>query len=196
MTGTGKRGVRTSKDFKGFCGWKKIESIMVDQTVRESSKDLFTTIFLTGGRASEVLSLRKNNFNLNHLDKGYIVVERMKVLKNDEDAERTFPIRLSEPVTERLLKLLDATEGALFPYSYSWLYKWISTINKYEGRNFGEWFPHRLRAERASQLLQDYKFGVFELMSFFGWKTSDMPTWYASLSPDALIKLMMEKGKL
>ena len=196
MTGAGKRGVRSSKDFKGFCGWSKIESVMLDPSLKQSTKDLFTTIFLTGGRATEVLSLHKDNFNLSNIDRGYIVVERMKVLKHEEDAERTFPIRLSEPISNRLINLLNHTDGLLFPYSYSWLYKYISTINKYADRNFGEWFPHRLRAERASQLLQDYKFGVFELMSFFAWKTSDMPTWYASLSPDALIKLMMEKGEL
>lgn len=126
---------------------------MLDQTVRECSKNLFTCIFLTGGRASEVLSLKRDNFNMNHLDKGYIVVERMKVLKNDEDAERTFPIRTSEIISKRLVDFVNGTEGMLFPYSYSWLYKYITIINKPVDRNFGEWFPHRLRAERGKSVV-------------------------------------------
>lgn len=195
MTGLGKRSVK-DKTYLEFCGWDKLKAVTLDQTIPQTTRELFSTIFLTGGRSSEVLTLRKEQFR-KYEKEGYVLVQRMAVLKHGKPDERSFPIRLDEPLTNIMMGAINNTNTGerLFPYKYRWLYKHISTINKYENKNFGEWFPHRLRAERAKELVEERNYGIIELMSFFRWTTAEMAFHYAGNSPKRLIQLMME-GKL
>jgi len=195
MTGKNKRSVK-DKTYLDFCGWDKLKAVTLDQTIPETTRELFATIFLTGGRSSEVLTLFKEQFKILK-NEGYILVQRMTVLKHKEPDERSFPIRLDDPIIDSLISVLDKTKPRerLFPYKYRWLYKHISTINKFDDKNFGEWFPHRLRAERAKELVDERDYGILELMTFFKWSTADMAGWYAGQSPKRMIELMM-RGKL
>lgn len=190
MTGKGKRAINT--EYIGFCGWDKILS--TTNTLDQTTKSLFATIFETGGRATEVLSLRKTQFQEIE-NRGIVLIRGMKVLKHGKPAARTFPIRMDDKLYQPMMEAVRESKDYLFPYKYRWLYNRIAGINKYEGQTFGEWFPHRIRAERASQLVVDNGFGVIDLMGFFNWKNSEMPTFYAKLSPEDLIRKMLE-GKI
>jgi len=193
MTGQGKRAINEG-NYIGFCGWDKVLS--TTNTLPQTTQSLFATIFETGGRATEVLSLQGRNFQ--ELDsRGIVLVRGMKVLKHRKVASRTFPIRMDDKLYEPMMRVVRETgeNDYLFPYKYRWLYNRIAGINKYPDKSFGEWFPHRVRAERASQLVVDQGFGVIDLMGFFNWKNSEMPTFYAKLSPEDLIRKMLV-GKL
>jgi len=99
-----------------------------------------SALFLTGGRVSEVLSLRKNMFEIRKRER-VIVVRNMPLLKRyrkieetkDEQGKRKwiteklvktrkpFPILLSEPLTPILLSWIEAIseeDGLLFPSPY------------------------------------------------------------------------------
>jgi integrase len=103
-------------------------------------KAFLSALFLTGGRVSEVLSLRKNNFEIRKRER-VIVVRNMPLLKRyrkieeirDEHGRRKwiteklqktrkpFPIPLKEPLTPYLLNWIEAIpieDGLLFPSPY------------------------------------------------------------------------------
>ena len=54
----------------------------------------------------------------------------------------------------------------------------------------GPWWPHRIRAERACQLIRDYKYDIFRLKKWFGWSTTKMPELYGDIVPMDLIDEM------
>lgn len=58
-----------------------------------------------------------------------------------------------------------------------------------------EWWPHRFRAERASQLAVEKDFGVIELMKWFGWTSEPMATHYAKMSVKDLVE-KMSRGEM
>lgn len=48
-------------------------------------------------------------------------------------------------------------------------------------RNRG-WWPHRYRAERATQLVVEYDFDTYRLLRFFGWSSAEITLRYVRLS--------------
>ena len=131
-----------------------------------------TTLFLTGGRVSEALPLKRENFWI-HRKEGVIIVKGMPLLKRyrkieeyvDEEGKRRwkteplfkrrkpFPILLEEPLTPILLKWLEKhPSGLLFPSPYRtgkpltrfWAYRMI--------RRLDQEIPHELR--RRLNLIQ------------------------------------------
>ena len=111
---------------------------------------------------------------------------------------RTFPIRKDNPLAEIFMeyvrKFPNKTQKdkatILYPYTYNQIYYRIATIEmklpEWETRaNWckykGPWWPHRLRGERACQLIRDLRHDVFRLMGWFGWSSQDMPLEYGSI---------------
>jgi hypothetical protein len=88
-------------------------------------------------------------------------------------------------------------DDILFPYNYDKIYHKICTIqmkpippgvssarwNEYKG----PWWCHRIRSERACQLIKEYRFDTIRLMKWFGWSSSQMPQVYADISPEDLM---------
>lgn len=183
------------KDFLNFVGWPQLISMV--NNLDQITRSLVATTFETGGRATEVLSLKSGQFDVQE-DRGIVMIQRMIVKKRrDKVRDRTFPILLSDPLTIYMLELVDEedTKKPLFQNGYDWMYKKIRDIEKPLGAKHGPWWIHRFRAERATQLVIDRGFGVIELMKWFGWKRADMPTFYASLSPEDLVN-KIRKGEL
>jgi integrase len=173
------------RDFLSFCGWDTIERIITNNDPEISA--LVSALFETGGRANEVLNLRPEQFEIR---KDVVMVLRMPVNKLRKEGWRTFPISIKDPPMQILLNYIEKIPRSerLFPYRYGWLYKRVSELDKRDGDKHGEWWPHRFRAERATQLVLEKNFDVLDLMKFFGWKRTDTPISYVSLSPTELIK--------
>jgi integrase len=163
--------------------------MLMASSLDQETRSLVATTFETGGRATEVLSLKPEQFDVQK-ERGIVMVQRMIVKKRrDKTRDRTFPILLSDPLTPHMMKQIETTKPGerVFPYGYAWMYKKIRDIQKTGDAIHGPWWIHRLRAERATQLVIDQGFSVIELMRWFGWKRPDMPTFYANLSPEDLV---------
>ena len=130
-----------SEHVEGWVGWNAMKQLMAEARRRLGRREeaFFTTLFLTGGRVSEVLRLKRGNFDIRE-DEGLIIVRGMPLLKRyrkvrevetangkrwiTERLEKTrkpFPIVLREPLTPILLKWLEKLkkpEALLFPSSY------------------------------------------------------------------------------
>lgn len=192
---TGRVGYWASHDYKRrstmsiryFCGWEKLLNLL-NKCETLIIRGLIATLFETGGRASEVLSLTKEQF----VDKeNYILITGMLVLKQtkEENKFRQVPMLKSDKLVQSMVDWVDEVEeGRLFPYKYDWLYKKVREVDP-------DWWPHRFRAERASQLAIEKNLSVPELMKWFGWSSEEMPTHYVRMSVVDLVE-KMSRGEL
>jgi hypothetical protein len=200
---------RTKPEGETFCGWDILEGQISE--ARQSHPDLgivlgglVSALFETGGRATEVLGLRERQFifpeDLSNLERPEIHIADMVVLKKPVLTYR----QVSFPAIERLAKSLigyvklvrDRSDilpdrirrnenGLLFPYKYNWLYKHITRLfggTKEERATNQGWWPHRYRAERATQLVVEYDFDTYRLLRFFGWNSAEITLRYVRLS--------------
>jgi len=118
-------------------------------------------------------------------------------------AYRDFPIRRDNPLTpifEEYVEKFNDDNDTLFPYTYGQMNYRINLIGVslpngyyekgwwYYAREFGEWWIHRIRAERACQLRRELRYDQQDLMQYFGWKTSSMASEYATMEPFDLIR--------
>lgn len=172
-------------DFHGYGGMTSILSTLLP--LPNLIQNLYSIIYLTGSRASEALMLTPEHFSERE---GYLLVTNQLVLKHRKSYPRSYPIRKDELLMPYLQDAINQTSAGqrLIPYSYSWVYKQITSIND-------NLFPHYLRAYRATQLILEYNYGVYELMDYFGWSKSDTPSNYIKLTAKDLIAKMMS-GKL
>lgn len=115
-----------------------------------------------------------------------------------KEGYRTFPIRKDEPLSTELIDYVKKTPNdndVLFPYTYGQIYYRIAMIQntlpggtRPDWYNFkGPWWPHRIRSERACQLIRDLHYDIFRLKKWFGWSSSQMPELYGGMVPMDLI---------
>ena len=202
---------RLERDVKSFCGWSYIKELVH----LCSFPELIMGLFLTGGRATELLQLRKGHFrefNEYYEVFGMPVLKRYKVLDItvQEDGhkryktellhhERTFPILKSEPFSKELWDYAQACKDYLFSFSpeyddpYGKLYWLVRNIpappNPYAPTHL---YPHWFRGQRASQLRIEYNLDVDQIMRFFEWKTFEVARRYAGMSSKDLAQVMLE----
>lgn len=162
-----------------WIGWEPLISL-IGHAKNERNKAFLATLFLTGGRVTEVLSLRKENFEIREFE-GLIVVRGMRLLKRyrkvgeiEENGKKKwiteklvktrkpFPILLNEPLTHILLDWLDKVKTLLFPSPYNpgrpltrfWAYKLIRKIDSTISENLREKLglnkPFTINGERVS----------------------------------------------
>jgi len=119
------------------------------------------------------------------------------------ETERVIDIRnivfpRNEPLVPYMLDWLDfcnkKRRKKLFNLSYQKAYRMV----RMAGEQIGEEFtPHRLRAERATQLVLKYGFNDGELTDWFSWKSPEMAHDYTTLAPKVVEKMeVVAKRKL
>jgi len=221
-----------------FCGWKTLQEI-VDHAGSERNRAFIVTMFKTGGRVSEVLLLRKRNFELLPAQR-VIVVRDMRVLKRyrkigeyiDEEGRKRwqtvileehrkpFPILVDEPLTDIMLawiQKLPGEESLLFespvkpgmPLTRIWAYRMLRKLYAKlptnlksrlgfirKGREIGHLFNHWFRAQRASQLVFEYDYGVLDLLKYFSWQKHDTAVHYAQKGWIGLAEKMLQRTSI
>jgi integrase len=182
-----------SEAVEGFIGWSAILTL-IKTPERPRDRAFLAALFETGGRVSEVLSLRRENFELRH-EEDVILVRRMPLLKRYRKVgpretmrlrayRRTFPIPLSEPPAKILAEWIEASGGLLFPspirygrpLTRKWAYKLIAKTAEETGIPC---WPHWFRAQRACQLVEEYGFEVIDLVDWFCWQKPETALEYA-----------------
>ena len=106
---------------------------------------------------------------------------------------RSFPIRKDNPMANIFIKFIEEgdfyRDTKLFPYTYGQIYYRICTIGMelppgvpktQWARHMGPWWPHRIRAERACQIIRDYRWDISRRKKWFGWATSSMAERYGA----------------
>ena len=162
----------------GWCGYKKLKELFShypgdDYRVRT----LFLLFWVSGGRASEVISLKPNQFSWN--DEA-IKIEKMPVLKTKDKTFRNVLCPLKDdPLAPLLIPYLEKYDiddpSKIFPYTRKHAYKLITAFNP------NIWL-HWIRGQRAFNLHVVYGFNVFQLKDWFNWKRVDTPLWYIQQS--------------
>lgn len=120
------------------------------------------------------------------------------------EATRNFYIPKFEPLTKGFIKAIELAENDNDyiltnpygePYKYHQMYYKVCGIgvpqNGFGGTGWnkrkGEWWQHRIRSERACELVLDYKYDLFKLMAYGGWRSSEMPLEYIGITPAQLM---------
>jgi|GEM_PF-5952337 len=170
-----------------FCGWDRLENLVQSQD-NKVVKLLILSLFKTGARANEVLTLKGEQIVSK---KGRLFVVNMPVLKRHLSTVpvRTVPIPIEERLTRSWINLMPS-EGKFFDFQYKKAYKIIHDLESKDGKK-GPWWPHRFRAERARQLVEDYDFDALLLKQFFEMARIDTVLHYASPNLRAVEKAMM-----
>jgi hypothetical protein len=155
------------KDFvEEFCGWTALKEL-VNLAAPDRDRAFFSALFSTGGRVSEVLSLKAENFSIVEDEKLMIIrnmrlVKRYKKLSEYMDAEghhrwtteltpktrKAFPILLGEPLAQIFYSYLQNKEGLLFPSPYIidrpkplsrfWAYKLVRWLDAVSSKDLRE----------------------------------------------------------
>ena len=190
-----------------------------DRLVRRDQA-LIAALFLTGGRVSEVVPLRKNNFSLQGEPDAIIVTDMPReksfrkvgeyvengkkrwITEKVEATRRDFPILKNEALVPILTSWLEETEDYLFtsPAKHR---THLTRVRAYQivtdlGERCGEkiW-PHWFRSQRASQLASEYGFELHALIDFFDWKDVETALTYSRLGAKRLTALMVKgQGEL
>lgn len=185
-----KRAKRSVEIVESFCGWDRLVELL-QKCSQKRDKALVSALFETGGRVSEVLQLRKDNFVV---QEPYVIVKAMPVLKRykkvgervdkngrkrwvteRKNAYRTFPIHMKEPLCPTLIDHVEnSNPNRLFNLSRIHAYRIVRKLDD-------EIFPHWFRAQRASQLALEYGFSVHDLIDFFSWKSLQTATHYSRM---------------
>ena len=93
------------------------------------------------------------------------------------------------PIMEKWIKFVSETKGEnayLFNINYNKAYRIIRRAGEEMGQ---EWTPHRLRAERATQLAIEYEFSDHELTEWFAWRNPAVAHDYTTLAPKIIEKM-------
>jgi hypothetical protein len=170
-----------------FCGWPEILRFTGDAS--HEIAGLGSCLFATGARISEAKLFRKELFNLQKINgEDFLLGEGLPTLKKGSKAtpimrRRTIPMLASEPTTVTFIKFLDRSDSVLFPHSRNWYW---TLMNRYRS----DWWPHRFRTERASQLVTEYGYEIAHLVKFFNWSGPTEALGYVRLSPENLAEAM------
>ena len=188
---------RSVRDIIEFCGWDALVAMAQRATSRRDAA-IIATLFLTGGRVSEVLSLIVDDFDLSNQE--VIILRHMDVSKRFKKtgekivngkkewitekvfAHRSFAILKKEPLVPFLLDyLVTLKPGAkLFSLSRVRIYQIV--------RKLSGMYPHWFRAQRACQLAEEHDLGLNEIMNFFQWRDQMTAMRYTSLGWRALAR--------
>jgi len=204
----GERGYKErgiEKDIEAFCGWRFLLRL-VEASPTLFDRFLISGLFLTGCRVSELIRLRRRNFNLDFHPE-IIAVEHVPVIKRYSrkkkqryEAYRSFPIKIDEPLVSYFLEGLRHVKDKLYPVSRTTVFLRVRKVGRilnseipFSNIHSSQLYPHWFRSQRARQLRHDYKFTDEELRDWFGWKYSEnrMPAVYGRSS---IIELAEKMG--
>lgn len=221
--------ISVERDVQEFCGWPRLLELVAecDKTtyradqqdhLRERDKALVATLFETGGRVSEVLMLRKRNFDIQRdrvLVKGMRVLKRYRKVgeyqkKGGKKSWKTepvfttrgiFTVRRFEPLTPIMVSWIETCNDYIFPSgSNGSELPYLGRTRVYQIlRDLGKrvdihLYSHWFRAQRASQLASEYGFREHELLRWFSWKRYETAMRYSKLSwRDLDAKMTSEK---
>lgn len=184
---------RSVLEVQEFVGWPFLQDLL-KKAQKPRDKALVGTMFETGGRISEVLTLRKNQFSF-EIIKGrkHVVVNVMPVFKKfhkekilgpdghpvmDPKTEkpmtrtvkdptfRTFSFPVTEPLVKPMLEWVFHVKDITDKlFNLTRQGAWRILTKDIDSRIWGHWF----RSQRASQLAHDYGFDVHDLTEWFAW---------------------------
>jgi len=157
------------------------EAIFNVQDIRD--KALIATLYLTGGRISEVLKLYREDLSFQKLEEREYLVVKLQTLKRKKGVEeRLIPIPTREPLLQYLIQWLSFVKlGQPVFYSY---HNPDKPIDRHQAwriikKASEKLWCHLLRHGRLSELATEMT--AFELQQFAGWSDVRPALYYVSL---------------
>lgn len=158
---------------------------------------LIALMYITGGRISEVLKLKKGNIQPHEKKKDYYVVT-LRTLKRRKKMYRNVLLNI-----DRDKWVLDLLNSYFKEYPTNFLFSFYFNRKTEDGkirllsRQYGYFMvkrmtaglnPHYFRHARATNLVKQFGFNDQELTFYMGWANSAMASVYVHLNLDVLTK--------
>ena len=187
---------RSVEDVPEWVGWDNMLGYY-NGCPSQLHRNLFTTLFETGGRISEILELKPENFVWNE---EAIKVKGMIVKKYRKRKKRNFLIKIDEenPLAKDLISFVECCDTEyLFPKGEP--FTGIPILNEHTSctrlyllvREISDdLWPHWFRAQRASFNAFVRKMNIFDLKEWFMWKSVDTPAHYINQTLEGMAKQM------
>lgn len=173
---------------------------------------LASFLYLTGGRISEVLDIKRSNIETKRINENLeIFVVNIKTLKSRIYPMRIIPIapiKTDKPFYDIFHKFLSNNEYAdddyIFPFQTRFIINkkfkkvkiknllQLDPINKEWIRQDFNLHPHYLRHCRLSHLASVFDYNEIDLMRFAGWASIKPCVFYVKLSYKDLLKKMIK----
>lgn len=153
--------------------YRRTETISLDRMKRLIQKcpsldwkALFSLLWLTGCRISEVLSLRKSDFRI---EGDYLVVSIQRLKRKDKPlTDIHLPLR--SRFCHFIMEYARTRKGQLWSCSRTEAWKMLKSLD-------ARLTLHDFRRHRANFMARK-RATVWEMLSFFGWKSTSTPTAY------------------
>ena len=181
------------KNVTHYCGTKFLEELIQkcditpyvnDQYyLRKRDKALISTLFLTGGRISEILMLKKENFDFDNEEanrNNAFIVRDMGLLKHrigtgkPRRVTRTFPIWNDDPLVQYLVEWLGEVKEYLFHlkgYTKDYMKRgraWQIISNLGKSMDIPIHInPSWFRIQREYQLVKERGFSPYDVQAYF-----------------------------
>jgi integrase len=154
---------------------------LIDRAETNLEKAFVAVVFLTGGRVSECLTLKKQHFILGTKNTRKFLIIKIRTLKKRKYKRRILPIPLDDPLIHYITNYLDEIEegGLLFPFSRTKAWRIIKRLSKRVGLDL--WL-HLLRHMRLTELVVERDFTDQHLVGFAGWSDSRPAKEYIKLN--------------
>ena len=150
---------------ENFCGWDALKELL-SYASPWRDQPFIACLFQTGGRVSETLALRKNNFILKESDKVLLVenmmlLKRYKKLKEPIDGKTTerivsfrkkFPISLTEPLTPIIQNWIQELRNKEGKETNFLLFKSSYKLGEPLSRHWAYWTIRKLDSEISDTL--------------------------------------------
>ena len=191
------------------------EIYSVGQTLDKDLRILFYLLYVTAGRVSEVLSLRKRDIWFDNVTRKFYYV-RLKTKKNRKKKWREIPLpfdgrykdsQMIHEIIEYISSSLIADDERIFPYSMKndngrkTIYKKINKIRlnldvvypdgTTDTINDFPLYNHYLRHCRLTHMVNVYNMDVIRLMRFAGWSDPKPAEIYVNIDAKDLASVMI-----
>lgn len=175
---------------------------------------IFFMLYLTGGRISEVMQIRRRDITEETIEGVPVVMVKLITRKNRKEPQREIPIvkNSSHSDGKMLDEVLRALEAATYsPDSFLFVLskktyermikRLTANLDAFEWNDFGirervsfQDFPlfcHYLRHCRATDLVKVYGYTVLELTKYMGWSDPRMSSTYIHLNMKDAVRKMV-----
>jgi integrase len=134
-------------------------------------KALVATLFLTGGRVSECLQLKKQHFAPGVKRERKFLIIKIRTLKKRRYKRRTVPVPLDDDLAGYVIDYLNnlETNDLLFPFSRTQAWRIIKRLSKKIDLDL---WVHLLRHLRLIELVAVKDFTDQQLVRITGWEDS------------------------
>lgn len=170
----------------GVLSPEKVYQGIITNTPEYRYRAFFCLMYITGGRISEILPLKRENLEVTRRKGRDVFIVRMPNRKNKTVKHKEIMIPLDVNIERKFVREIMIYANNFYPDDN--LFEFCkSSAQKYCATKY-HMNPHILRGIRATHLAVNYGFNEQELVRMMGWTDSRPARFYVSMRSSDFLK--------